>query len=585
MDILEKLENSYNREVQKKVLAQLNVIDEASKKYIREKIKFRLIFLEKANPLATELNREKAMHKNFRSESRNKLRKVKMEFKGRRAEVKENYHFDLKEANLSLSLIKKKIQSNYQKARREYIQAYFSNKLVLKDKLAKFDQDFKVYFDKEMAERLNHRDETIKALKQKYLEDIDKIKKQYQIEVKEIKKSSLRVNKKAFKAEKKAIIAKLATEIKALKQEMKEQDKANRSSLKQFKKETQIIKRKARKEIRNINKETRNVVNKMSAQERKEFTELQKYINEDFCLRRRAKIDQKEALILKKINPAYIYIAPAVFGEVFFTLFPFIFMIIGSLFRVNFTNLSKSRWVGLQNFIRIFTKDVEFQKAIYNTVIYSLFTVILLTVVTISMAAWLAKNTKIHNLAQTMVFTPHIASLVSISILWIAMLNPNGIINQILAVFNIKGPAWLLQENTSLFSVSLVTVWKDIGYYVLIIISGLQGIPAYVYEAAKLDKASKSRTFFNITIPLLAPTLSFVFITKFINSFKVFAPIEIMTNGGPMGSSMVLSYWVYKVGRIGFNYGQAMAGAIILTLMIAICTFINNRYLRRIVRY
>ena len=199
----------------------------------------------------------------------------------------------------------------------------------------------------------------------------------------------------------------------------------------------------------------------------------------------------------------------------------------------------------MQNFIRIFTKDVEFQKAIYNTVIYSLFTVILLTVVTISMAAWLAKNTKIHNLAQTMVFTPHIASLVSISILWIAMLNPNGIINQILAVFNIKGPAWLLQENTSLFSVSLVTVWKDIGYYVLIIISGLQGIPAYVYEAAKLDKASKSRTFFNITIPLLAPTLSFVFITKFINSFKVFAPIEIMTNGGPMGSSMVLSYWVY----------------------------------------
>ena len=76
---------------------------------------------------------------------------------------------------------------------------------------------------------------------------------------------------------------------------------------------------------------------------------------------------------------------------------------------------------------------------------------------------------------------------------------------------------------------------------------------------------------------MLAPTLSFVFITKFINSFKVFAPIQIMTDGGPMGSSMVLSYWIYKVGRVGYNYGLAMAGAIILTILVGACTIMNNR--------
>ena len=157
------------------------------------------------------------------------------------------------------------------------------------------------------------------------------------------------------------------------------------------------------------------------------------------------------------------------------------------------------------------------------------------------------------------------------------MLTPTLIINQILAVFGIEGPGWLIQENTSLISVSFVQVWKDIGYYVLIIIAGLQGIPSYVYEAAKLDKATKATTFFKITLPMLAPTLSFVFITKFINSFKVFAPIQIMTDGGPMGSSMVLSYWIYKVGRVGYNYGLAMAGAIILTILVGVCTILNNR--------
>lgn len=585
MDILEKLENSYNRKVQKKVLAQLDIIDAATEKYHQEKYKYRSIFLEQAKPLQDQLQREKALHKNYKSELRNQIHKVKFEYKGKMDEIKEDYYFDLKEAKQSLDLIKKKIHHNYQKARREYMQAYASSPEVLKAKLNKFDQDFKVYYDKEIAELTRQREETISDLKQKHVEQLAKLKKQMQGEVDEIKKAFLKINKEAYKAEKEAKISRLKSQINVLKQEMKKQEKGNRSFLKTLKKETKAVKQKARSEIRKINRETRNAVNKMSAQERKEFMELQKYINEDFRLRRKIKLDQKEASIMKKINPAYIYIFPAAFGEVLFTLLPFAFMIVGSLFRVNLTNLSKSRWVGLQNFVMIFTKDVEFQKAIYNTIIYSFITVVLLSVVTILMAAWLAKNTKIHNLAQTMVFTPHIASLVSISILWIAMLNPNGIINQVLAVFGIKGPAWLLQENTSLFSVSLVTVWKDIGYYVLIIISGLQGIPAYVYEAAKLDKASKMRTFFSITIPLLAPTLSFVFITKFINSFKVFAPIEIMTNGGPMGSSMVLSYWIYKVGRIGFNYGPAMAGAIILTIMIAICTFINNRYLRKIVRY
>ncbi|MEG1609446.1 MAG: sugar ABC transporter permease, partial [Clostridia bacterium] len=146
---------------------------------------------------------------------------------------------------------------------------------------------------------------------------------------------------------------------------------------------------------------------------------------------------------------------------------------------------------------------------------------------------------------------------------------PAGIINQVLALFGITGPNWLLDSRTSLISVALVTVWKSIGYYCLIIIAGLQSLPKDVFEAAKLDKANKATIFRKITVPLLAPTLSFVFIMKFINSFKSFATIDIMTQGGPQGSSMVLGYWIYTEGRVKFNYGFSMAGAVVMTIIVA----------------
>lgn len=293
------------------------------------------------------------------------------------------------------------------------------------------------------------------------------------------------------------------------------------------------------------------------------------------------KMDKLEAKIFKKLNPAYIYMIPAAFGAIFFTILPAIFMIIGSLFKVDLVSIWDSSFKGFWNYEMIFTRDTEFVKAIVNTIIFAFFTVILLMVITVLMATWLSKNTKIHNLSQTMVFTPHIASMVSVSILWILMLDPKGIINQILSIFGIQGPNWLMSTSTSLFSVAFVTVWKSIGYYVLIIIAGLQAIPPYVYEAAKLDKANSFTVFRKITVPLLSETLVFVFIMKFINSFKSFAAIDLMTQGGPRGSSMVLGYWIYNGGRVKFNYGFAMAGAVVLTIIISVFTFVAYRFFNK----
>jgi sn-glycerol 3-phosphate transport system permease protein len=256
-------------------------------------------------------------------------------------------------------------------------------------------------------------------------------------------------------------------------------------------------------------------------------------------------------------------------------------MIIGAFFKLDLVDIENSQFVRLWNFKMVLARDNEFWTAFGNTIIFAVLTVFLLMVITVLMASWLSSNTKIHNLAQTMIFTPHISSMVAVGILWVLMLDPQGIINQILAIFGIEGPNWLMDTKTSLLSVALVTVWKSIGYYCLIIIAGLQSLPKDVYEAAKLDKASKFTVLRKITLPLLTPTLSFVFIMKFINSFKSFAAIDVMTQGGPQGSSMVLGYWIYNAGRVKFNYGFAMVGAIILTIMVAGFTVLANKGFKR----
>jgi sn-glycerol 3-phosphate transport system permease protein len=332
-----------------------------------------------------------------------------------------------------------------------------------------------------------------------------------------------------------------------------------------------------KQQLEGKNQELRSFKESLTGEEKRAYKDYRAIRREIKHCQRMKRYDKVESKIFHVINPAYIYMIPAAFHAIFFTLMPFLFMIIGAFFKLDLVDIKSSQFKGLWNFKMVLIRDDEFWKAFNNTIIFAVLTVFLLMVITVLMASWLSSNTKIHNLAQTMIFTPHISSMVAVGILWVLMLDPQGIINQILAVFGIQGPNWLMNSKTSLISVALVTVWKSIGYYCLIIIAGLQSLPKDVYEAAKLDKASKFTILRKITLPLLTPTLSFVFIMKFINSFKSFAAIDVMTQGGPQGSSMVLGYWIYNAGRVKFNYGFAMVGAIVLTIMVAGFTVLANK--------
>lgn len=492
-------------------------------------------------------------HELVASKKREELQKMEIQYKEFYLEEKQKTN-ENRDAQLALALTRKNeaiqtLQMTYDHQVKELNEKYYQTSKVneLKLKLKAEQDPAKVWQLKEEIKNANF------VYRQKKIYDLE-IKKIQQV-IKEIKLE---------KAEK----VKLNRQHILLDKEVRDQNILD-----------------AKRKIKALKANRRQYYQSLSPEAKKEYQQYEKYAREERLERIKIGFDKVEKKIFGRINTAYIYAIPALFSAIVFTVFPFFFMIIGSLFKLDLANPANTQFLGFTNYYNNFVIDKEFQMALYNTILYSIFTVVLLSIVTIGMAAWLAKDTKIHNAAQTMIFTPHIASFVAISILWMAMLKPEGIINQILALFGIQGPGWLVQPNTALLSVSFVTVWKDIGYYILVIIAGLQAVPRYVYEAAKLDKSTKVNTFFHITLPLLTPTLSFVFMTKFINSFKIFAPIEIMTGGGPMGSSMVLSYWVYKVGRIGFNYGKAMAGAVILTMFIAAFTFLNNRFFRRTIKY
>lgn len=574
--LVNELNNSKNRVFADEIFAQMDLLDQAKAKLLEVKEEHKVRYEEESNKIIREKEKFISLNKGFESDHKKKIEDLKYRSKKQLEVLKKDYKEECKQVQSIPQHTERKLKDYYARRMEQFKDEQNNNKPAIEEEKQRFISGFTAFREKEIALAKKTSKEKLMQLKASYDAEVSEItEKTNRLVNEEIENHKRLINEK-FKEKNKQQIKLLDNEIKSLKKESIKRKLENKPKVKALSKELASTKKQVREKIAQIKAERAAYAKTLKGDELVKFKNLEKLINQEMVARKKRVLSETIKRKTSHINLAYLFVAPAFLGALLSTVFPCIFMLIAAWFKLDLANLENSKFVGLKNFEMMFKYDTEFQKSIGNTLLYALFTFGLLTAVTIAMAAWLSKNTRIHNAAQTMVFTPHIASLVSVSIVWIALLNPNGIINQILAVFGIEGPGWLIQENTSLLSVSFVQVWKDIGYYVLIIIAGLQGIPTYVYEAAKLDKASKATTFFKITLPMLTPTLSFVFITKFINSFKVFAPIQIMTDGGPMGSSMVLSYWIYKVGRVGYNYGLAMAGAIILTIIVGTCTIINN---------
>ncbi|MBR4035610.1 MAG: sugar ABC transporter permease [Oscillospiraceae bacterium] len=272
----------------------------------------------------------------------------------------------------------------------------------------------------------------------------------------------------------------------------------------------------------------------------------------------------------------YLMALPAIVLLFAFTVYPLCYMRYRSFFGGSVISRNP-KFVAFDNY-KALAESADFHQVLMNTAIYTVITVGLTMVLAIVIAVWLngKRNSKLNGITQTFIFTPHIISMVSVSTLFLWLMDSqNGLINVVLVALGFEPYSFLASPETALLSVSLVSVWKGLGYYVLLIMAALQNIPTSVYEAAEMDDTPPLRTFFKITLPMISPTILFTSVVAVIASFKVFDSISIMTGGGPVNSTNTLVYYIYDFAYSYGKPGQACAAGMVLLLFVCVVTYVQ----------
>ena len=274
---------------------------------------------------------------------------------------------------------------------------------------------------------------------------------------------------------------------------------------------------------------------------------------------------------MKDTKTGLLFILPAFIGTFIFIIIP-----ISCSFALSFTNwdlLGEITFAGLDNYKSVFFEK-EFLQILINTVVYAISTTIFAVVIPLVIASVL--NTKIRGseIYKTLYFLPFITPSVVIAIVWGWIFDPNiGLANAILQ----KHFLWLFDTALAMPVLIFVSVWKLIGYNIILYLTGFAQIDNSIFEASKIDGASTGRTFFNITLPLLKPTTYFVFLVTAISSFQVFDLIYVMTEGGPSNSTNVIVYSIYKYAFEYFDIGKSCALAYVLFVIILVLAILQKK--------
>ena len=273
----------------------------------------------------------------------------------------------------------------------------------------------------------------------------------------------------------------------------------------------------------------------------------------------------------------WVFILPALLGTIVFILIP-VFISFGFSF-VKWDLLSPMEFVGLKNYVEIFTEPL-FQKILLNTFVYAFSTSVFAVIIPLVLACILNSKIRGSEFFKTAYFLPFVTPMIVIAIVWQWIFDPNiGILNHFLKLHI----AWLYDTNYAMPAVIIVSVWKLIGYNMVIFLAGLSGLSQSLFEAAKIDGANHFDIFKNITVPLLSPTIFFVVVITCISSFQVFDLIYMMTQGGPLDSTNVLVYAVYKNAFEYFKIGHASAIAYVLFTIILILTMFQWKLRKKLV--
>ena len=285
----------------------------------------------------------------------------------------------------------------------------------------------------------------------------------------------------------------------------------------------------------------------------------------------------------REVFEAYLYLLPTFVGLILFSLGAIVVSV-----GISFTDwniLQPPHWVGLSNYVRLFSTPLNWQ-VFGNTLYYMGVIVPVGTALALGLALALNRGLRGIVLLRSLYFLPVISSTVAVSLVWGWLYNQQfGLINYLLSVVGITGPAWLADTRTAMPAVIIMSIWKGLGYNMVIFLAGLQGIPRELYEAAAIDGAGAWARFRYVTLPLVSPTTFFVVVLSTIAAFQVFDQTYVMTGGGPAYSTTTLALFIYQNAFQWFHMGYAAALSYVLFAAVAVVTLVQFRVQGRFVFY
>ena len=274
----------------------------------------------------------------------------------------------------------------------------------------------------------------------------------------------------------------------------------------------------------------------------------------------------------KKYTP-YLFLLPAFLVLLVFFFIPFFQTIYLSLFDYSLS-IYNPAFAGIDNYIKLF-KEPIFYKVMFNTFMYLMIAVPFLVVFPLFIAILINQKIRGITLYKILIYFPVIVSIVVAAIAFKWLFARQGVLNYILSLLNIEPIGWLVDTKWALLSVVLVTIWKGIGYYMMIYLASLMSVPQDLYEAADIDGANFIQKHLTVTVPHIMPTIALVSTISMISAMKVFAEIYVMTKGGPLNSSKTIVYYIYERAFENLDLGYASALAVILLIVVMIFSLIN----------
>ncbi|GAV16013.1 carbohydrate ABC transporter permease [Paenibacillus sp. NAIST15-1] len=276
---------------------------------------------------------------------------------------------------------------------------------------------------------------------------------------------------------------------------------------------------------------------------------------------------------------AWLFMTPGLILLALFVFWPIIYSV--PLALTNYSVIGKTEFVGLDNFVKAL-QDKSFITSLLNSLLYVI-VVPFIQIISILMAILVNSNVKGIKLFRTAYYIPVVTSMVAVALIWGWLLNQNGVINYVLSNVGLMKEkiTWLSDKDTALWTLMFITMWKGLGYYMMIYLAGLQSVPKDLTEAAMIDGASRAQTIRKITIPLLRPYVFFCTLISLMAAIRVFDEVFILTMGGPGDATLTSSLYIYQQGFQQFNFGYSSALGLIVSVMIGALSIVIFRFNRK----